>query len=298
MSPLSRASLGLRLLALPVALAACAVDEQPPADSTRAATDTAAAASPNVVTVTASDFAFAMPDTLASGLTTFRLVNEGPDLHHVMVWRLDAGHTADELVAAIKAGGPPPAWATAMGGPNSPAPGGESTAELDLTPGDYLAFCMIPSPDGVPHLMKGMARAFTVAPAPVATQASASAAEPAADVRMTLVDYGFEIEPALTAGRHTIRIETSASSPQSHEAFLAKLAPGKTAQDLLAWIEKREGPPPGMPIGGIADLAPGRVNYVTADFTPGEYALICFIPDHKDGKPHFVHGMVRQITVQ
>jgi hypothetical protein len=35
----------------------------------------------------------------------------------------------------------------------------------------------------------------------------------------------------------------------------------------------------------------------TADFVPGKYALICFLPDAKDGKPHFMHGMVQEVTV-
>jgi hypothetical protein len=39
------------------------------------------------------------------------------------------------------------------------------------------------------------------------------------------------------------------------------------------------------------------VAFITADFTPGEYALICFLPDAKDGKPHFAHGMIQQIHI-
>ena len=48
---------------------------------------------------------------------------------------------------------------------------------------------------------------------------------------------------------------------------------------------------------GTTDLDRGEVNIVTADFEPGEYALLCFVPDVKDGKPHTEHGMIRQITV-
>jgi uncharacterized cupredoxin-like copper-binding protein len=44
-------------------------------------------------------------------------------------------------------------------------------------------------------------------------------------------------------------------------------------------------------------LEPGMSGYFTADFAPGNYALICFVPDAKDGKPHFTHGMMQQITV-
>jgi len=37
---------------------------------------------------------------------------------------------------------------------------------------------------------------------------------------------------------------------------------------------------------------------VDLDLAPGEYGLLCFLPDAKDGKPHFVHGMHKQITVK
>jgi hypothetical protein len=30
---------------------------------------------------------------------------------------------------------------------------------------------------------------------------------------------------------------------------------------------------------------------------PGNYVLICFEPDAKDGMPHFVHGMLQAFTV-
>jgi hypothetical protein len=36
---------------------------------------------------------------------------------------------------------------------------------------------------------------------------------------------------------------------------------------------------------------------VTLTLTAGEYGLLCFIPDAKDGKPHFVHGMIKQFVV-
>ena len=32
-------------------------------------------------------------------------------------------------------------------------------------------------------------------------------------------------------------------------------------------------------------------------FEPGSYALICFVPDAKDGKPHAMHGMLKTLTV-
>ena len=41
----------------------------------------------------------------------------------------------------------------------------------------------------------------------------------------------------------------------------------------------------------------GTSGVFTADLAPGDYGLICFVPDAKDGKPHLMHGMMKQITV-
>jgi uncharacterized cupredoxin-like copper-binding protein len=36
---------------------------------------------------------------------------------------------------------------------------------------------------------------------------------------------------------------------------------------------------------------------VDVDLAPGTYGLICFVPDSKDGKGHYVHGMAKTLTV-
>jgi len=250
-------------------------------------------AAPAVITITARDYAFEAPDTIAAGLTTIRLVNRGPELHHVQLVKLEEGRTMTDFFAALKAGGPPPRWAREVGGPNTPVPGGESEATLDLMPGRYAVVCFIPSPDGTPHIMKGMTREMVVAAPRGASARPASVAAPA--MTMTLTDYRFELSAPLTAGRHTLRVRNAASQP--HEVVFARLEPGKTAAEMAAWAEKHVGPPPGAPLGGTTAMAPGLWNDVTLSLTPGEYALLCFIPDAKDGKPHIVHGMVHQITV-
>ena len=47
----------------------------------------------------------------------------------------------------------------------------------------------------------------------------------------------------------------------------------------------------------MAATVPGSTNYFTAELTPGDYLLICFLADAKDGKPHFMHGMTKTVTV-
>ncbi|MBD0321208.1 MAG: hypothetical protein ICV87_12785 [Gemmatimonadetes bacterium] len=246
---------------------------------------------PNVVTVTASDFAFQAPATIPAGLTTFRMVNRGPELHHVQLVKLEGGHTVQELTAGASLAGPPPPWVTFMGGPNASVPGAESQATLNLAPGSYALLCFVPSSDGVPHLMKGMVKPITVTPADAR---AFPVDEP--DARITLRDYSYEIAPAIASGLRTIRVANHAEQP--HEVILVRLAPGKTAADMTEWLHKMQGPPPGMPVGGTTLLSKGTANDVTADFEPGEYALLCMVPDARDGKPHVAHGMVRQITIR
>jgi hypothetical protein len=51
-------------------------------------------------------------------------------------------------------------------------------------------------------------------------------------------------------------------------------------------------------VGGVATLDPGLTAQFSADLTPGDYGMICFIPDAKDGKPHLAHGMMKSFKVE
>jgi uncharacterized cupredoxin-like copper-binding protein len=262
------------------AVAACGAQEQPVVEQV-------APAAPNVVEVTATDYAFAMPDTLASGVTTFRLINQGAELHHLVLTRIPDGMTLSDFAKLPE--GPPPAGVVMIGGPNPATPGGNAEATLDLGPGQYTVICVIPSPDGKAHVTKGMMRGLVV------TAGASTAALPAPDVTVTLSDYDFQLSTPLTAGRRVIRIENTAEQP--HELVVVKLTAGKTAQDFADWAMRMEGPPPGMPVPGASPMSKGMSNTVVVDVTPGDYALVCFVPDAKDGRPHLAHGMLKQITV-
>jgi uncharacterized cupredoxin-like copper-binding protein len=283
------------MLALAGMLVSCKSD-RPAAGADSTPTPSAAASAPAPaapVTVTATDFKLDLPDTISAGVVNLHLVNQGKELHQAQVVRLDDGKTLADFQQAMKHEGPPPSWVKFVGGPNGIAPGQEATALTALTPGNYLVLCLIPSPDGVPHLMKGMIHPFTVA-----GPAGASAALPAADDTVKLVDYGFQSSRPLTAGRHTIRVENAAQQP--HELVLLRLAPGKSVHDFGAWATTggMKGPPPAMPLGGVAVIEHGESGAFMADLSPGSYGLICFVPDAKDGKLHLQHGMMQDIKVE
>jgi hypothetical protein len=248
---------------------------------------------PTVIEYRAKDFALIGPKSVKSGPVTFRLVNDGKELHHITVLKLGKGKTLKDLSEALKKEGPPPAWVTDMGGPNAAAPGGTIEATLNLAPGEYALACFIPSPGSpMPHMMKGMVTSLTVLPQ------TNGATMPVADVTLTASDFKYTFSKPLTAGKHVINFVNTAS--QSHEVVIVKLAPGKTAVNMAEWAEKEmmKGPPPGEPMPGIAAMAKGQSASFPIDLKPGTYGLICFVPDAKDGKSHAVHGMTTQFVVK
>jgi uncharacterized cupredoxin-like copper-binding protein len=244
----------------------------------------------HVAVIHAKDFSFDAPDSVTAGWTTFHLVNDGPGLHHAQIVRLDSGKTVADLQTALKNPGPLPHWVVEVGGPNAPDPSGTTDATINLEAGQYAILCFVDLPDKVPHFMKGMVHGLKVTAA-----GGAPAPEPTSSVTVTLSDYAFNVQGSLNAGKHTIKIVNK--GPQVHEIELVRLTPGKTLKDFMAFMAKMDGPPPGNALGGVAGFGAGGTTYLTADLTPGNYALICFVPDMKDGKPHFEHGMTKEFKV-
>lgn len=279
-------------LALIWAVAGCKSD-RPSTDSAGASGSSAEApkAAPATVTVKAKDFAFDAPAQVPAGAVTIQLENHGKELHQAQLIKLEDGKTVQDLAAAMKTHGPPPSWLKFVGGPNGVAPGKQSNSTSVLAPGQYAYICFIPSPDGVAHAAKGMVRPFEV----IAASSNAANSQPETDVTIKLMDYDFQSSKPLAAGTQRILVENT--GPQAHELVLVKLAPGKKVEDFATWAESMKGPPPAEPVGGVAALEKGMRGAFTADLTAGDYGLICFVPDAKDGKMHLVHGMMKNIKV-
>jgi uncharacterized cupredoxin-like copper-binding protein len=286
-----RCSAALTLMAAGV-LAGCKSDRPSPQADASAPPAESPKNTPNTVNVTAKDFGFDAPAKIPAGATRFEMANTGKEFHQAQLIRLEDGKTLQDLAKAMSKPGPTPSWVKFVGGPNGVGPGQNANATATLTPGQYAYLCLIPSTDGVMHLAKGMARPFEV----TAASSAAAAESPAADVTIKLSDYDFQSSPALTPGRHTIRVENA--GPQAHEIVMLKLAPGKKVEDFGRWAETgMKGPPPAEPLGGVSVLDKGDHGTFEVELTPGEYGFICFVPDSKDGKPHLFHGMMKQVKV-
>jgi hypothetical protein len=119
-------------------------------------------------TVAMSDFVYeGAPDTLPAASTTIEVVNDGPQLHMMAVWRLNEESLSAEQLAEHRRGTPLPAAAyTPAGGFGEILPGDSGWVTLDLEPGDYALACIVfdRAEDGTLtlHTDLGMHHAVTV----------------------------------------------------------------------------------------------------------------------------------------
>lgn len=129
------------------------------------------------------DFGFGMlPMRLAAGQHLWEVVNDGQQLHELLVNRLAPGVTFEQVWAMLQAeaaaaatpaetiaataaaatSGPPPF--EVIGGAAPMNPGQTVWSALDLEAGEHFAICYIPDPaSGAPHFALGMVMPFTVA---------------------------------------------------------------------------------------------------------------------------------------
>lgn len=246
----------------------------------------------HTVTIVATDYEFRGPDLITSGHTTIEMVNQGKELHHIQLVKLQEGKTLADFNSELKANPSKlPGWINFVGGPNAVVPGEKAVATVFLDNGNYLLLCLIPNSKGLPHLMLGMQK-----PISVRGVAAPEAKEPAATGAITLLDFTFGISRPIPAGTQTIRVVNQGNIP--HEIVVVQLAPGTSITDFAKFAEKPSGPPPGKPIGGMVGLDHGGHGSFTAEFKPGRYGLICFFPDPATGAPHFVRGMLSEFTVE
>jgi hypothetical protein len=111
-------------------------------------------------------------------------------------------------------------------------------------------------------------------------------------------DYAFQDLPEeVEAGRTSIALDNQGS--EQHELVLFKKADGETRgwDELSQLPEEEQGA--ALQFSGVAFGAPGTTAYTTVDLEPGTYIAVCTMPvgGHEDGEPHFMKGMVQELTV-
>lgn len=287
---------GISLLALAAILGACSQPATQPA--TQPTAQPAAQAQPQgsaqlpILAIKTANLKYDAPDTVNAGWTEVTFENNGQGPHQAQLMRLNDGVTMQQFgEAAQKAPGAAFALVKFVGGPGAISPGQKETAYVNLTPGQHLILDLIPGPDGVPNMAKGMLRPFEV-------KAGSSATEPPkADMTITMKDFQFTHPMGeVKAGPQVWKVVNEGEQP--HEMQLVKLADGKTVQDAAAWFAAPQGPPPYQAVGGMQGLSKGGEGFISLDLTPGNYVMLCLVPDSASGKSHLELGMVMPFSVK
>ena len=203
--------------------------------------------------------------------------------HHLVIARLNDGVTLDDVMAAGDE-----AFTTMMtvkGGNGTIAAGETLDMTLDLDPGEYLVI-------DNPQLPDPVIETFTVsAPAGNAPVPESEGTVHIGPNMVIAVPDNFDG----TGVWHFVNDDPALI----HEAAMARLAEGKSMDDVIAWGQAGfdgELPFDGE-FGSMGALGPGEQGWTTlVPPGPGEYVLICFVPD-ESGMPHLGNGMVVPFTV-
>lgn len=132
-----------------------------------------AAGTEPIVEVEMTEFVFRGLEgaTLPAGPQVWRFTNVGEHAHHMVLFRTPTLITQEDVMTMVDAfmsptPTPPPSWwmeSVWVGYAAIMSPGQSMMTEYDLSPGSYVALCFITDPEtGMPHLVEGMARSFTV----------------------------------------------------------------------------------------------------------------------------------------
>ncbi len=245
-----------------------------------------------VVTINAYDFFYEAPNPIPAGVTTLRLVNKGKDFHHVWIVKLDEGYAFSDFMQSLGPGRPIPAWATGIGGPESPEPGQSTDFIMALEPGRYALACLLPSQqEHVTHMNKGMFLPFTV------TKATTKRAMPKADGNITILESGVDAPDTVTAGKHVFKVMAVGSKPVGFR--LAMLAAGKTAADADAWIAAgATGPAPFKLLGGTTPLTTRITAFMPVTLAAGNYVLLGTRVDPQNGDLVYQKGNATPMLVK
>ncbi|MGI8774842.1 MAG: hypothetical protein ACR2KQ_07505 [Actinomycetota bacterium] len=124
-------------------------------------------------------------------------------------------------------------------------------------------------------------------------------------VDITAVEYAFEgVPPTLEAGTHTLNFKNGGE--EMHEMLLIRYKDDETTiEDLMKMSDKDAQKK--IEFLGASFGPPGMEDSETKEFTPGKYAILCFVPvgatdedaaEKAKGPPHVAKGMSAEFTVE
>jgi hypothetical protein len=243
----------------------------------------AGAAGSNTVAVKASEYKFKVHGTPKAGWTKIDFDNVGVEYHMLAIVSLKKGVTVSQLKKAAlsnddsafqKIAAPGASENGPSGTPDMLAPDQATATITQLPAGHYGILCFLPAPDGKPHVMKGMIDLFDV-------KKGDSNLEPPTTARdATLTDTGITFDTADIGRDFTVKVKNDGQSV--HSFTLVKVEDGHTLGEVRDYFNAMFGgsgtdasaTPPGVIVGGIASIDPGKTAYLEQTLEPGHYGYV------------------------
>lgn len=129
-----------------------------------------------------------------------------------------------------------------------------------------------------------------------AAQATPASAEEYPEVVVTATEYRFDLPPTIPGGLTRLILRNEGAI--DHHAMFMRVNEGATLAELEAALQQPDFGPvfaASTSVGG-PEVGPGREASVIVDLEPGEYVVICVIPDEA-GVPHYLMGMQAPVEV-
>lgn len=224
----------------------------------------AASSQAPTVNVTAADYSFTVPATIAAGVVRFNFQNDGAHSHNMIIWRLKAGRSVADVKAADPATPPPVILSTFVdsipGGTVLTRAGQRRELIVSLNPGTYALNSSGQDDTGAMDRVKGMVAGFSVT-----SGAATGAARATAPAATFAGDGTLSLPSGVRAGRQSWAVTNNSSD--IHELVIA---PAANRDQLATWLSRHRGESP-VDFSGGAFVGGGLTAWTVLDLRPGDY---------------------------
>lgn len=126
--------------------------------------------------------------------------------------------------------------------------------------------------------------------------AGGAAGGPQVATTVNFSDFAFNFPARVNSGATLWKVTNTGTQP--HVADFYRLLPGKTSEDLVAYLGGNGGRAPYDKTANIAMVAEGETVYVPVSMSAGNWVAVCFVPDMDDASlTHVMEGMISEFQV-
>lgn len=234
---------------------------------------------------------FTVPATTKGGLVRVELANQGKAPHSAQLVLIRGNHTVAEVVKQIAGNNnKTPEWVRAEGGVGTVPPGGRDSATVNLPAGSY-GVIDLGGQNG-----PGGSASFKVTAGKTGSLPATKATVTGA--RLGKDKFAWQVS-GLKAGAN--QLEFRSQGKESIHLLIAARLKGNPSLAAVKKALQSSGPPPAFldqrTMAETAALDGGKSTVTMLKLPQGQYVLFCPLTDRDGGKPHFLEGMLKKVTI-